>query len=278
MAQTPRQMTIYERLPARSSLAAGKNRMASDFQDKVVLITGGTRGIGRALALQLADEGALLALNYMSRAADADQVIAEIEARDTRAVAVAGDVSQPDSARDIVAAARKSLGPIDMLVTSAGISIPGSADDLSWERWKTTLNINLDGTFNMIYAVKDEMIERRFGRIVTVSSIAGLRERENQVAYSTSKAGVIAITRCVAQAWARHNVRVNCVCPGLTEPAMAHTLSPEVHKVILENTPLGRIGRPEEIANLARFLLSEQSSYMTGQPVVASGGRVMLPG
>ena len=271
-------MTIDERLPARSSLAAGKNRMASDFQDKVVLITGGTRGIGRALALQLADEGALLALNYMSRAADADQVIEEIEARGTRAVAVAGDVSQPDSARDIVAAARKSLGPIDMLVTSAGISIPGSADDLSWERWKTTLNINLDGTFNMIYAVKDEMIERRFGRIVTVSSIAGLRERENQVAYSTSKAGVIAITRCVAQAWARHNVRVNCVCPGLTETEMAHTLSPEVHKVILENTPLGRIGRPEEIANLARFLLSEQSSYMTGQTVVASGGRVMLPG
>jgi 3-oxoacyl-[acyl-carrier protein] reductase len=252
--------------------------MASDFEGKVVLVTGGTRGIGKALALQLADEGALLALNYMSRTEDAEQTVQEVEQRGARAIAVAGDVSQPDAARSIVDTAREALGPIDMLVTSAGISIPGSADDVSWERWKTTLGVNLDGTFNMIYAVKDEMIERNFGRIVTVSSIAGLRERENQLPYSTSKAGVIAMTRCAAQAWGRYNIRVNCVCPGLTETEMAHTLSPEVHEAIVEATPLGRIGRPEEIANLARFLLSEQSSFMTGQTVVASGGRVMLPG
>jgi NAD(P)-dependent dehydrogenase (short-subunit alcohol dehydrogenase family) len=252
--------------------------MASDFKGKVVLVTGGTRGIGKALALQLAEEGALLALNYMSRSSDAEQTVAEVEAHGARAIAIAGDVSQPDAARSIVETAREALGPIDMLVTSAGISIPGPADDVSWERWKTTLGVNLDGTFNMIYAVKDEMIERQFGRIVTVSSIAGLRERENQLPYSTSKAGVIAMTRCAAQAWGRYNIRVNCVCPGLTETEMAHTLSPEVHEVIVEATPLGRIGRPDEIANLARFLLSEQSSFMTGQTVVASGGRVMLPG
>ncbi len=252
--------------------------MASDFEGKVVLVTGGTRGIGKALALQLAEEGALLALNYMSRSSDAEQTVAEVEEHGTRAIAIAGDVSQPDAARSIVETAREALGPIDMLVTSAGISIPGPADDISWDRWRTTLGINLDGTFNMIYAVKDEMIERQFGRIVTVSSIAGLRERENQLPYSTSKAGVIAMTRCAAQAWGRYNIRVNCVCPGLTETEMAHTLSPEIHEVIVEATPLGRIGRPDEIANLARFLLSEQSSFMTGQTVVASGGRVMLPG
>ena len=252
--------------------------MASDFEGKVVLVTGGTRGIGKALALQLAEKGALLALNYMSRSSDAEQTVAEVEEHGTRAIAIAGDVSQPDAARSIVETAREALGPIDMLVTSAGISIPGPADDISWERWRTTLGINLDGTFNMIYAVKDEMIERQFGRIVTVSSIAGLRERENQLPYSTSKAGVIAMTRCAAQAWGRYNIRVNCVCPGLTETEMAHTLSPEIHEVIVEATPLGRIGRPDEIANLARFLLSEQSSFMTGQTVVASGGRVMLPG
>jgi len=252
--------------------------MASDFEGKVVLVTGGTRGIGKALALQLAEEGALLALNYMSRTEDAEQTVQEVEQSGARAIAVAGDVSQPDAARSIVETTREALGPIDMLVTSAGISIPGPADDISWERWRTTMGINLDGTFNMIYAVKDEMIERNFGRIVTVSSIAGLRERENQLPYSTSKAGVIAMTRCAAQAWGRYNIRVNCVCPGLTETEMAHTLSPEVHEVIMEATPLGRIGRPDEIANLARFLLSEQSSFMTGQTVVASGGRVMLPG
>ncbi|MDP7206411.1 MAG: SDR family NAD(P)-dependent oxidoreductase, partial [Pirellulaceae bacterium] len=207
--------------------------MASDFEGKVVLVTGGTRGIGKALALQLAEEGALLALNYMSRTDDAEQTVQEVEQSGGRAIAIAGDVSQPDAARSIVETAREALGPIDMLVTSAGISIPGPADEISWERWRTTMGINLDGTFNMIYAVKDEMIERQFGRIVTVSSIAGLRERENQLPYSTSKAGVIAMTRCAAQAWGRYNIRVNCVCPGLTETEMAHTLSPEVHEVIV---------------------------------------------
>ncbi len=252
--------------------------MAGDFTDKVVLITGGTRGIGKALAIQLAAAGGRLALNYMSRQEDAEQAVAEVQQAGGEAVAIAGDVSMPESAAEIVAATREALGPVDMLVTSAGISMPGSADDVTWERWKKTMSVNLDGTFNMIYAVKDEMVQRGFGRMVTISSIAGLRERENQLPYSTSKAGVIAMTRCAAQAWAKHNIRVNCVCPGLTETEMAHTLSAEVRKEILAATPLGRIGRPEEIASLARFLLSEDSSYMTGQTVVASGGRVMLPG
>ena len=140
------------------------------------------------------------------------------------------------------------------------------------------MDVNLDGTFNMVYAVKDEMIERQFGRIVTVSSIAALRERENQVHYSASKAAVIALTRCCSQAWARHNVRINCVCPGLTETEMAHTLSDEARAHIIENTPMRRIGRPEELAALVRFLVSEESSYTTGQTLIASGGRVLLPG
>jgi 3-oxoacyl-[acyl-carrier protein] reductase len=113
---------------------------------------------------------------------------------------------------------------------------------------------------------------------VTVSSIAGLRERMNQVPYSTSKAGVIALTRCTAHAWAGKNVRVNCLCPGLTETEMAHTLGDDAMAHIIENTPIGRIGQPEELASVARFLLSEESSYMTGQTIVASGGRCMLPG
>ena len=250
----------------------------NDFQDKVVLITGGTRGIGKALSLRLAGEGARVAMNYLSRTNEAEQTLQELESAGGQGMIVSGDVSTPEAADQIVAQVREQLGPIDMLVTAAGISIPGSADDMTWDRWKTTLNINLDGTFSMIYAVKDEMIDRGFGRIVTFSSIAGLRERENQVAYSSSKAAVIAMTRCMAQAWAGSNLRVNCVCPGLTETEMAHTLSDEVHKVIIDATPIGRIGKPEEIAAVARFLLSEESSFMTGQTIVASGGRVMLPG
>ncbi len=252
--------------------------MESDFKNKHVLITGGTRGIGRALAVRLATEGAKLSLNYFSRDEDAQQTVTHITGRGGEAFAVQGDNASPKTAADVVTQARAQYGPIDMLVTAAGLSIPGSADAMTWERWKTTLNVNLDGTFNMIYAVIEEMQQQQFGRIVTFSSIAALRARENQIAYSVAKAGVIAMTRCMAEAWAQHGIRVNCVCPGLTETEMAHTLSSEVHRMIMQNTPLGRIGEPEELAAVARFLLSEESSFMTGQTVVASGGRVMIPG
>ena len=247
------------------------------FNGKHALITGGTRGIGKALGLRLASEGAAVSLNYLSRAEDAANAVKEIEEAGGQAVAVQGDNAFPESANAVAAAAREAYGPIDMLVCAAGISIPGSADAMTWDRWKTTMNINLDGTFNMVYAVIEEMQQRNFGRIVTFSSIAGLRPRMNQIAYSASKAGVIAMTQCMAEAWAGDGIRVNCVCPGLTETEMAHTLTPEYHSMVIGATPLGRIGEPSELASVARFLLSEESSFMTGQTIVASGGRVMIP-
>ena len=248
------------------------------FADRTILITGGSRGIGRAASLRLASEGARVAVNFVSNEAKAAETVAEIEAAGGTAVAVQGNVAVPAEAAEIAASTREKLGPIDMLVHSAGISIVEHATDVTWETWRKTMDVNLDGTFNMVYALKDEMIEREFGRVVLLSSIAALRERENQVHYSASKAAVIAMTRCIAQGWAKHNIRINCVCPGLTETEMAYTLSPETHKEIMKGTPLGRIGQPEEIANVIRFLLSDESSFMTGQTVVASGGRVMLPG
>jgi 3-oxoacyl-[acyl-carrier protein] reductase len=252
--------------------------MPSDFSGKHVLITGGTRGIGRATAIRFANEGAKVTVNYLSRTMDAEHALAAIKETGGDAIAIAGDVSTPEGANEIVTRARNAFGPIDILVHAAGFSAPCFASDVTWEQYRKTMRINCDGTFAMVMAVIAEMIERNFGRIVTVSSIAALRERENQVDYSASKAAVIAMTRCWAQAWAKHNVRVNCCCPGLTETEMAHTLSPQVHKTIIDATPLGRIGRPDEIAAVIRFLASEESSFMTGQTVVASGGRVMLPG
>lgn len=251
---------------------------STDFAGKTVLITGGTRGIGRATAVRLAGEGAAVAVNYLSRRSEADELLSELKATGARAVAVAGDVSKPEDAKRIVESARASLGPIDILVHCAATSIVEPASQVTWETWKRTMDVNLDGTFNMIYAVIHEMIARNFGRIVLTSSIAALRERENQVHYSASKAAVIAMTRCCAQAWAKHNVRVNCICPGLVETEMAHVLSPEVIEQIMKQTPMGRIGQPEEIASVIRFLVSDESSFMTGQTIVASGGRVMLPG
>ena len=248
------------------------------FADRTILITGGSRGIGRAASLRLASEGARVAINYVANEAKAAETVAEIEAAGGVAVAIQGNVAIPAEAAEIAASTREAFGPIDMLVHSAGISIVEHATDVTWETWRKTMDVNLDGTFNMVYALKDEMIQREFGRVVLISSIAALRERENQVHYSASKAAVIAMTRCMAQGWAKHNIRINCICPGLIETEMAYTLAPETRAAILEGTPMGRIGVPEDISNVIRFLLSDESSFMTGQTVVASGGRVMLPG
>jgi 3-oxoacyl-[acyl-carrier protein] reductase len=248
------------------------------FAGKTALITGGSRGIGKGVALRLAGEGAKVAVNYLSNQATADATVAEIESAGGAAVAIQGDVSQPEEAARIVEETRATCGPINILVHSAGLSIVKPATDVTWDDWKTTMNINLDGTFNMVYAVKDEMIEQGAGAIVCLSSVAALRERENQVPYAASKAAVIAMVRCCAQAWGRHGVRINAVCPGLVKTDMADTLSPETQKSILANTPLGRLGEPADIASLVRFLVSDESSWITGQAMVASGGRVMLPG
>ena len=249
-----------------------------DFAGRTVLVTGGTRGIGREAAMRLASEGAKVVVNYVSNTERAEQTVSEIEAAGGTVVAVQGDVSKRDDVDRIVATTRDAFGPIDVLVHSAGISIVEHATDVTWETWRRTMDVNLDGTFNIVYAVKDEMIEREYGRIVLLSSIAALRERENQVHYSASKAAVIAMTRCMAQGWAKHNIRINCICPGLIDTDMAYTLSPEAHAHIVANTPMGRLGRPDEIGSVIRFLVSDESSFMTGQTVVASGGRVMLPG
>ena len=250
----------------------------SEFSGKTALVTGGSRGIGAATSRRLADEGAAVAVNYLSRRDEADRLVSDLRAKGAKAVAIGGDVSKPADAAKIVAAARDAFGPIDILVHCAATSIVEPASQVTWETWKKTMDVNLDGTFNMVYAVIHEMIARRIGRIVLLSSIAALRERENQVHYSASKAAVIAMTRCCAEAWAKHNVRVNCVCPGLIETEMAHVLTPEAHQRIIAATPMGRIGQPEEIASVIRFLVSDEASFMTGQTVVASGGRVMLPG
>lgn len=248
------------------------------FADKHAVITGGTRGIGRAAAIRLASEGARVSVSYHSNQDQAIKTIRVLKELGADAVSLQGNVADREEVLRTVDQARQTHGPIDILVHCAAISIVEHATDVTWETWKRTMDINLDGAYHMVYAVKDEMIERLSGRIVLMSSIAALRERENQVHYSASKAAIIAMTRCLAQGWAKHNIRVNCICPGLIDTDMAYTLSAETHKHIVDNTPMRRLGRPEEIANVIRFLVSEESSFMTGQTIAASGGRVMLPG
>ncbi len=194
--------------------------MTTDFANRVALITGGSRGIGRATALRLAREGADIAFSYASRSADAEETAAAIRALGRRAVFAACNVGNPDDVRRLVDQARQ-LGPIDYLFHSGAISNIQDHSTLSFELWRETIEVNLTGTYLAVFAVKDEMIQRRFGRIVTLSSVAALRPRKMQIHYASAKAGVIAFTRCCAEAFAPYNVRINCVAPGLTDTEMA---------------------------------------------------------
>jgi len=247
------------------------------FAEKNVLVTGGGRGIGRASALRLASEGANVAVSYASRREEAESAATEIEKLGVKSAVFQGDVSVREEAQRLATKTREALGPIDILVHSAGICINEPVDEVTWENWKRTFDVNVHGTFHMIYAVKDEMIERGFGRIVTLASIAGLRPRPRLPHYAASKAAVISMTQSFSEAWAPHNIRINCIAPGLIDTEMARDLPRESWEQCIASTPMGRVGEAEEIANLVRFLVSEESSFMTGQTLAASGGRVLLP-
>jgi 3-oxoacyl-[acyl-carrier protein] reductase len=251
--------------------------MSLAFENRVALVTGGSRGIGRATALRLAGEGADVSISYASRAREADGVVAEIRGMGRKAIAVRCNAGSPDDVTRLVNQTREQLGPIDLLAHCGAISNICDHSELSYERWHETINVNLNGAFLLVFAVKDEMIARKFGRMVLISSVAALRPRKMQIHYASAKAGVIALARCCGEAFAPHNVRINCVAPGLIDTEMAQVLSEESMKRIVGETPLGRIGQATEIASVIRFLLSEESSFMTGETLSASGGRVTLP-
>lgn len=248
-----------------------------EFSERIALITGGSRGIGRATAFRLAREGADVAISYRSRALEAEKVVREIQAMGRRAIAIPCNVAVPAEVESMVSQTRRDLGPIDFLVHCGAVSNISHHAELTYARWFETIDVNLNGTYLVVFAVKEEMIRRRFGRIVTLSSIAALRPRKMQIHYASAKAGVIAMTRCLAEALAPDNIRVNCLAPGLIETEMAHVLGKEGIQKVIEGTPMARMGQPEEMASVIRFLLSEESSFMTGETLCASGGRVTLP-
>jgi 3-oxoacyl-[acyl-carrier protein] reductase len=251
--------------------------MSDAFANRVALVTGGSRGIGRATALRLAREGADVAISYANRSAEARRVVAEIVAMGHKAISVPCNVASQADVSRLVSETEQRLGPIDLLAHCGAISKICDHSQLSFDLWLETIGVNLNGAYLVVFAVKDGMIARRFGRIVLVSSVAALRPRKMQIHYATSKAGVIALARCCGEAFAPHNVRINCVAPGLIDTEMAQVLSDEAFERIVAETPMGRIGQPDEIASVIRFLLSEESAFMTGETLAASGGRVTLP-
>ncbi|MDP6443446.1 MAG: SDR family oxidoreductase [Pirellulaceae bacterium] len=249
--------------------------MENEFQDRVALVTGGSRGMGRSIALQLAAGGADVAIGYGERRETAEQVVREIESRGRHAICRQCDLRSQEQIDDTVARTRDELGPIDLLVNSGAISNFADHEEMTYELWRDTIDVNLHGVFRILFAVKDEMIERRFGRIVLISSIAAYNYRPQQLHYATSKSGVITMTAWCAEAFGPHNVRVNCIAPGLVDTEMMRVVPEDLIAKAVETTPLRRVGKPGEIAELATFLLSERSSFMTGQTVIASGGRAI---
>jgi 3-oxoacyl-[acyl-carrier protein] reductase len=247
------------------------------FTGKTALVTGGSRGIGKAICEMLARRGANVAVNYRTGERVAAETVARITSAGGRAIAVRADVSNADQVAAMVREITRQLGPIDFLVNNAGVFHLLASGEVPREVWQQTLNINLTGAYFVTWAVKDAMIERRFGRIVNLSSIGGLRPRPQSIAYSVSKAGLIALTKCCADAWAAYNIRINAVAPGLIETDMISGAEPRLIDRLIAETPMGRIGQPDDVASVVAFLLSEDSSFMTGQTLVVCGGRVMVP-
>lgn len=247
------------------------------FDGKTALVTGASRGIGKACALLLARAGAKVAVNYHQNKTAADETVNAIQAMGAEAAAIQADIACPEGVEALVRTTTETLGPVDLLVNNAGIFDRVGHEQTDWELWRKTMAVNLDSAFLVTWAVKQGMIDRKYGRIVNISSIAGVRPRPMAIAYAASKAGMIGFARSLAQALAPHNIRVNSVAPGLIETEILDGVAQDDLQALIDATPIPRIGRVDEIAELVFFLLSEKSSFITGQTIVASGGRVTLP-
>ena len=250
---------------------------STEFKGKVALITGASRGIGRAIAIELAKNGATISINYNSDIKSAKETQKLVNKTGVKSEIFKADVSKQKDIKNLIKNTEKKLGPIDLLVTNAGIAMVSKNPlELDYDTWKKTMATNVDGTLLPIKEVLPGMIKRKFGRIVCISSVAGLGMRPNMITYGTSKAAVIALVRNLSSAIAPH-VRINSVAPGLIETDMIQALDKKTRKNIVETTPLKRIGKPKDIANTVCYLLSEKSDFTTGQTLVTDGGRIPLP-
>ncbi len=239
---------------------------------KTALVTGGSRGIGRAIALELASQGANIVVNYTRNAEMADAVVREIEALGVKALAVQADVSKAAEAENLVEKSLATFGQIDLLINNAGITRDTLLIRMKEEDWDDVLQINLKGAFLMTKLVGKAMLKKKSGRIVNITSVVGVMGNAGQANYAASKAGLIGLTKSAAKEFAPRGITVNAVAPGFIRTDMTDALTDDVKAKYAEAIPLGALGEAEDVARTVAFLCSEGARYITGQVLLVDGG------
>jgi 3-oxoacyl-[acyl-carrier protein] reductase len=243
-----------------------------NFTDRVAIVTGSSRGIGRAIAERLASAGARVVINYRGSEAEANEVVANIQAGGGQAIAVQADVSNPAQVEALIDTAKKAYGRIDILVNNAGTTRDTLLVRMTEQDWDVVLDTNLKGAFNCIKAVSRQMMRQKYGRIVNITSVSGIAGNAGQANYAAAKAGLIGLTKTVAKELGSRGITCNAVAPGFVPTALTASLPTDLINTAIERTPLGRMGAPEDMAAAVAFLASDDASFITGQVLAVDGG------
>ncbi|SES66711.1 3-oxoacyl-[acyl-carrier-protein] reductase [Natronincola peptidivorans] len=243
-----------------------------DLRGKNAIVTGGSRGIGKAIALELAKNGANVLVNYTSNKAAAEATVKEMESYNVKAYAVQCNVTKSDDVKNMIKIAEENFETIDILVNNAGITKDNLLLRMKEEDWQQVMEVNLNGVFLCTKAVIRKMMKQKSGKIINISSVVGITGNAGQANYSASKAGVIGFTKSVAKEVATKNINVNAIAPGFIDTDMTAVLSEDIKNELIENIPLRRYGQPEDVAKLVLFLSSDFSNYITGQIISVDGG------